>query len=413
MGRGGALIACAVISAVLAASSPASAAAGPLPARWPKRAQLGLMSPPGDAPRIARTGLGFRYQYLAGGLNTGSGWATWNEDGTFVTRYIDESIERGVAPVFSYYMLQQSYPGGDGEKDTILNNLRDRETMRALYEDLKLFFERAGVFDRMVVLHVEPDLWGFVQQAARDDDGSSVEAAVASTGFPGLEDLPDTVSGFAQAVVALRDMYAPNVVLGYHVSIWGTGVDISLADPELGEVARLGRRAAAFYRSLDADFDITFGEFDDRDSGFNEHVLGDGGASWWGASDFRRHVWFIGAFTEVANERMVLWQIPLGNTKMRAVNNSWGHYQDNRVQWLLGGRGRRHLDLYVRAGAVAFLFGGGAAGTTSARDAQGDGVTNPPPINGNDMTSFNADDDGGYFRHRARRYYKRGAVRLP
>ncbi len=33
---------------------------------------------------------GLRYQYLAGGVNTGSGWATWNQNGTFVSRYVDD-----------------------------------------------------------------------------------------------------------------------------------------------------------------------------------------------------------------------------------------------------------------------------------------------------------------------------------
>ena len=35
---------------------------------------------------------GFRYQYLAGGVNTGNGWATWNPDGAFATYYIRESV---------------------------------------------------------------------------------------------------------------------------------------------------------------------------------------------------------------------------------------------------------------------------------------------------------------------------------
>ena len=38
---------------------------------------------------------GLRYQYLAGGVNTGNGWATWNPDGTFVTNYINESASSG------------------------------------------------------------------------------------------------------------------------------------------------------------------------------------------------------------------------------------------------------------------------------------------------------------------------------
>ncbi len=39
------------------------------------------------------------------------------------------------------------------------------------------------------------------------------------------------------------------------------------------------------------------------------------------------------------------------------------------------------------AGVVAFLFGGGAGGTTCACNGQNDGVTNPSPINGNTLAS--------------------------
>lgn len=396
----------------LLATSIGEAVPAPSPARWPRTLQLGLTSPPGDAGRVARSKLGFRYQYLAGGVNTGTGWTTWNEDGRFVTYYIEDSVEHGVRPVFSYYMLQQSRPGGNGEKDTILTNLKNVSTMRAFYEDLRLFFRRAGAFSEMVVLQVEPDLWGYVQQETSDDDASLIRAEVASTGLPELQGLPNDVSGFAQAVLALRDEYARNVLLGYPVSIWGTKVDISVSDPEPEEVDHLARRAARFYRSLEANFDVTFGELDDRDSGFNEHVLGDEGASWWEPHDFRRHVRFIDGFTTAANERIVLWQIPLGNTRMRATDNTWGHFQDNRPQWLLGERVRRHLRAYANAGVIAFLFGGGADGTTCACDGQSDGVTNPAPINGNTTRSFNADDDGGYFRRRALRYYRKGALRL-
>jgi hypothetical protein len=85
---------------------------------------------------------------------------------------------------------------------------------------------------------------------------------------------------------------------------------------------------------------------------------------------------------------------------------------------------------------VAFLFGGGAGGTTCACDGQQDGVTNPAPIGGNVMASeqaaagtapvqvmrgstptlvtpYAADDDGGFFRWRAWRYYQDGAMVLP
>jgi hypothetical protein len=97
---------------------------------------------------------------------------------------------------------------------------------------------------------------------------------------------------------------------------------------------------------------------------------------------------------------------------MRAEDNSWGHFQDNHVQTLLGGS-RAQLQAYAQAGVIAFLFGGGAEGTTCACDARRDGVTNPAPIGGNARASLSADDDGGYFRDRARAYYRGGAVALP
>src|SRR5258708_28530810 len=82
-----------------------------------------------------------------------------------------------------------------------------------------------------------------------------------------------------------------------------------------------------------------------------------------------------------------MWQIPLGNTRMRSQNNTWAHYQDNRVEWLLDEPARTHLTAYRDAGVVAFLFGGGASGVTCACDAASDGVTNPAAVNGNTMAS--------------------------
>jgi hypothetical protein len=139
---------------------------------------------------------------------------------------------------------------------------------------------------------------------------------------------------------------------------------------------------------------------------FKRLIYGDGGASWWRPSDFTSDIRFDMRFSRATRLKLFKWQIPLGNTLMRAMNDTWGHYQDNRVQWLLGPGSRAHLARYRRAGVLAFLFGGGADGTTCACDARHDGATNPPPIDGNTRLSLSADDDGGYFRDRARAYYR-------
>ena len=181
----------------------------------------------------------------------------------------------------------------------------------------------------------------------------------------------------------------------------------------LNGVDDLARRAARFYRSLGARFDVVFTDASDRDAGFKQLVYGDGGASWWDARDFARLTRFWSTFVRASRKRLVVWQIPLGNTRMRAMNDTWGHYRDNRVQWWLDDASGTHLRSLVRAGVVALLFGGGADGTTCACDARRDGVTNPAPIDGNTQESLSADDDGGFFRAKAREYYRRGALRLP
>jgi hypothetical protein len=407
------------LSAVPGPSAAVPATADPLPSLpigWPSTLQLGMSDGLGGAAAMqATSSFGFRYQYLAGGVNTGSGWASWNPNGDFVTYYIQESIEHAIIPVFTYYMLVQSSPGStQSEGSSVAANLQNTETMTAYYHDVKLFFQRAGAFpDTRVVLHVEPDLWGFTQQRAIRDHGRTVPAQVAATGVPELAGLTDDISGFARSISRLRDMYAPNVLLGYHLSTWGTGSDLLYSKPSGAMVDALAARAGQYYLSLQSDFDLVFAEFADRDTAYKQYVYGDGGRSWWAADDFSRHVRFLATFASTVQKPMVLWQIPFGNTRMRAMNNTWNHYQDNRVEWLIDDPTRGHLDAYLRAGVVALLFGGGAAGTTCACDAAGDGVTNPEPINGNIGWSLNSDDDGGFFRQKAGDYYATGAITLP
>lgn len=385
--------------------------------RWPfARLQIGLMDSPGDAAALESSApFGLRYAYLSAGVNTGRSWQSWGRGGgSYVSDYIRESEAHHVAPVFSYYQLRQSEPGASigAEATADLTNLQEPATMRAYYDDLKTFFRRASFAHGPVVLQVEPDLWGYIEQHAKHNDASTISAAVASSGMPDLRGLPNTAVGLARAVLVLRRSYAPHVILGYHVSIWGTGKDIHGNHPSGQQVDGMAVKAAMFYRSLHARYDVLFSELADRDAGYAQVRDGKGTAAWWSAIDFDRYARFVTDLHARARLPIVVWQIPVGNTLMRAMNNTPYHYQDNKAQFMLGDGSRQHLRAFARAGVVALLFGSGQPSGTCACDAGHDGITDPAPIDGNTRLSLSADDDGGYFRAQAASYYREGALEL-
>lgn len=396
-------------------SSPAAQRAATSSA-WPlNRMALGLMDGEGGAADLARRGsVDVRYQYLAGGVNTANPWPSWGRgDGRFVSDYVADSVTEGFLPVFSFYELRQSLPGASepDEAKADLDNLRNATTMRAYFENVRFLMQRLGEQDVPVVVHVEPDLWGYAQQR-RGDDPAATKAEVAGSGVAELKGLSNDLPGFARAWERLRDRYAPKVVLGYALSIWGTNKDIAISNEPDAAVDQLAGRAARFARAAAPGFEVVFAEFNDRTAGYAQ-ARGAGPEAWWDAADFRRHVRFLRGVHTIDRRPIVLWQIPLGNTVMRSMNNTPRHYQDNRVQWLLSPRDNyAHLRSYRAAGAVAFLFGSGQGDDTHASDAAGDGVTNPRPITGNRRRATSADDDGGYFHQRARAYRRSGLLAL-
>jgi hypothetical protein len=390
------LLLLAVLALCAGAADAALGGAAPV-AKWPfHKLQLGLSDQPGGAAALAAVApMRLRYQYLAGGVNTGSGWQTWNANGSFVSRYIGESRTQHLVSVFSYYQIRQSLPGASNgdEPAADLGNLADAATMRAYFLDLETFYKRAASAGGTVVLHLEPDLFGYIEQKAGRAGASSVPAAVASTGLAELHGFPDNAAGFAQAVLSLRDRLAPNVLVGYPISIWGTGVDIHLNHPSPARVDSMAAESVSFYRSLHADFDLTFSEIADRDAGYAQAVNGESDA-WWHAVDFSRDLRFLTDYHRAIAKPILIWQIPLGNTASPLMNNTPFHYRDNRVAWFLGAGSRAHLRAFARAGVVALLFGGGQAQDTDTGEASGDGRP----------------DDGGYFDTRARAYYRAGAI---
>jgi len=84
-----------------------------------------------------------------------------------------------------------------------------------------------------------------------------------------------------------------------------------------------------------------------------------------------------------AQRRVVLWQIPMGNTLMRFLQQLLVALPEQHGRVAARRPDARHITGYADAGVVAFLFGAGAGGCTVAGDAASDGVTNPAVIAAN------------------------------
>ncbi|MEA2645646.1 MAG: hypothetical protein QOE92_729, partial [Chloroflexota bacterium] len=424
------LVATLVVAASAAVVAPVAADAATGAAALPQdRLHFGITSGPDDVAWMQATGVSwrYRYQYLASGVNTPGRWETWQDaslpPGQFALDYIRSSHRAGYIPVLTYYELLQSTPSsGADEAARDYSNLNNAGTMAAYYADFKLLMQRAATAGGTAVVHVEPDLWGYLEQRAANgaQPASTIAASVASSGFAEAQGIPNTAQGFAWALLKLRDTYAPNVLLATHASMWGNGRDLATDhDLSLSPVA-VGDATAAFLNSAGiasnpygSTWDLVFNDVDDHDAGWWEaHGTS---AHWWDpanqkAPNFNRYLAWVAELKLRTGRPQVAWQVPVGNQYFLTMNNTCGHYQDNVAAYFL-----THAADLASAGLIAVLFGGGNSCTTQAGDATGDGVTNnngaPTSDSGGGCNACNthaatvADDDGGFLRQVVGQYY--------
>ncbi len=412
------------MTAQAASNVAAAATRAPLPT---DRLHFGLANGPGtEFDWMVNSGVPwhYRYQYLAGGVNNGSGstdpcgpnggWQTWNSPaGQFVTDYITASVAHSVIPVFTYYEIVQSNPS-PGNEGAELTKISTVCTMQAYWADFTVLMQKVGASGAQVVVHVEPDFWGFMEHQSADP--TTLTAVVASSGNADLAGLPNTVAGMGLAFLKLRDKYAPNALLAIHASSWASGVDIASDQRTTVDPAAEADKVIAFINKAGlvgnpsgiTPWDVIFNDVADHDAAWY------GAASnphWWDRNNvvfpnFTRWLAFMSRMHTDTTLPLVEWQVPVGNQYYETMNNTDGHYQDNRSEYFLA-----HPDQLSAAGIVAVLFGKANAGQTNYWDEKADGITNPAPVSSwqcnlcNNHASVWPDDDGGFLRVTVGAYY--------
>jgi hypothetical protein len=393
-----------------------------IPAGFPSTMGVGLFNNPPISNEPSGVPWTYRYAYLAGGVNTGEGWQNYGTN--WAQNYVADTRAHGQIPGFVYYNILQSLPANDE-----YGNLQNASTMLSYYQDFKALLQQMND-GQPAFIAVEPDLDGVMMQNGtnHNDDASGQPAKVASTGMSELQGLPDNFRGYWQALVRLRDQYAPAVVLGQDLSLWGTGDDliVSLRNDPNYDWRSNADRVARYHNSFGPGYELNFFSPRDRDAAY--YLSAYGSNRWWWDDNSREPrfstmaAWLSRIDMAMGGKRALLWQVPNGNRVERAENNTDGHYQDDFAEyWLNPTSGRSNMGAWANSGVIGIMFGAGAGGQSHYFDAAGDGVTNPAPLAtpGNPMgvvnnqTSTVSDDDGGYIRVYGGQYYAQGPVPLP
>jgi hypothetical protein len=316
-----------------------------------------------------------RYRYVVKGWANNFGFGA--RDGSFARSYFDECAAQNAVPAIAYYQMNGE-PGGS--EASFLAKAQNATTMASYFADFKLLMERVKDFGKPVLVLLEADGPGLLQQQANGNPQTA--AAVATTGLPELAALPDTVAGWGLAFLQIRkSVGASNAILGLHVSGWASGKDFayySVTDPLEPEVTKVHDFLAPLGLAANATggtYDVLVGDPLDRDSDYYRLVNNDPNR-WWDASDsapiasrsFNRYAEWLRLWNVTTSKRWVLWQIPLGNSNHLNVNNDGAPrqgYKDNRPEYFFGSGGRAHLEKFAASGVIALLFGAGAGGVSS------------------------------------------------
>lgn len=360
-----------------------SLANGSIPAGLPARLEVGLFEGPGATwMKTSAVKWDVRYQYFTKGWV--NNWGFGSRDGSWGLGYMNECASQGFIPAVAYYQMNGEAGGGES---AFLAKVQNASTMASYFADFKILMQRAKDFNKPVLVLLEADGFGFLEQQTANN--SSAYAAVKDSGLAELSTLPNTVAGWGLAFLALKKAVgANNVRLGMHISGWASGQDIAYSSvttplqPEVDKVYQFLAPLGLTTNVTGTTYDFLVGDPLDRDSDYYKLVIGQD--RWWDASDsasissksFNRYAEWLRLWNVKSQKRWVLWQVPLGNSNHLNVANTGKPregYRDNRPEYFFL-NGTSHLVKFADAGVIALLFGGGATGMSSfENDTYSDG----------------------------------------
>ena len=331
----------------------------------------------------------FRYLYIAGGLmdssnvcsscasnctsngvtcaSSGPGcgwWGCWQWDqqapGQYARDFVAKAQSNNQIPMITYDVLLEASGVTEGTAEAT-QAARNVSFMTRYFSDWRLLLQAIG--NSTAFLHIEPDFWGYAEQASSDPHAS---AAVATANPTDCATQENSIAGMGRCMIAMARKYAPNALVGLHASSWSTGVDVAYNTQSSLNVAAQAQTTAAYLTACGADVsDFIVVEASDRDAGYYDTL---GNPHWWDATNttlptFHQDFAWLKALAEAANKPLFEWQIPVGNMSLANTTNAW---HDNRVDYFFS-----HMNELAAAHVFAVAYGAGASGMTTPESDSG------------------------------------------
>lgn len=273
-------------------------------------------------------------------------WPDWNQPkGAYLDIVIQDAEMVGAVPMFTLYQMAAR---GDGN----LSGLTDPAFMGPYWQQVHLLFEKLGRYGKPVVVNLEPDFWGYAQQAQADPQRM---AALVSLN-PDCAQLPDNVVGLAKCLLRVARTLAPQAYVGFPPSLW-----IALTHTELSYMLKLGANQADFVvmQTLDRDAGCMEAQHHAHECSRNEPPW------YWDESNisspnFKQHLARARYYFDGLQLPLLWWQTPMGVPASQPSKAP--PWRDNRVKYFL-----THPEELVAAGALGVVFGPGERNQTSMR----------------------------------------------
>jgi hypothetical protein len=245
----------------------------------------------------------FGYIYTLPNHDNNPDYYTW-----FIKPRTETITKAGALPVYTFYQLlkigQHAGLTGSHEADIVKKVLQNASLMHQYFDNLIKLLSYTKTITSKAVIHIEPDSWGFMWWAMGiegNGNANSIAVKVAASGHPDVTGFANTAAGFAKALLALRDKYAPNFYMAFHASNFRVGTRPEVVVNFLRDCGRW-------------DLLVT------------EHPHNEPDASmWWNPWDNNRvstNLNWAKTITEALRLPMLLWQTPIGSTDYHMLGNS-------------------------------------------------------------------------------------------